>query len=319
MASKFRRKLRHRTEYVFLLALMGIVRGVSLKASHRIANGLGRIAFTVIRIRRRVTLDNLRMAFPEKSEKELKGIAVRAYKNFAKMMMEYIRFPIMDRETVLSLCEIQGEENLEWAVGNGKGAVLVAGHFGNWELMGAFLAHKGYPVSFLVGRQKNKLVDDLMNKYREGMGVKLIHMGVAVRGVIKALRSNEWVAMLADQDAHREGVFVDFMGRKASNHQGPAVFALRTGAPILFGSAIRRPDGKHLMVAELLRFDGLTEVTAENILTVTQAYTSLLEKKVREYPDQWFWMHRRWKTEPDSSENLSEAAPSAKEERILSE
>jgi KDO2-lipid IV(A) lauroyltransferase len=298
MDSKFRRKLRHRTEYAFLLALMWIVRRVSLKIALGIANGLGRIAFTFIRIRRRVTLDNLRKAFPEKSGKELRGIAVRAYKNFAKMMMEYIRFPVMDRETVLSLCEIQGEENFDWVLKNGKGAVLVAGHFGNWELMGAFLAQKGYPVSFLVGKQKNRLVDDLMNRYREGMGVKLIHMGVAVRGVIKALRSNEWVAMLADQDAHREGVFVDFMGRKASNHQGPAVFALRTGAPILFGSAIRRPDGKHLMVAELLRFDGLTEVTPENIHTVTQAYTALLEKKVREYPDHWFWMHRRWKTTP---------------------
>jgi KDO2-lipid IV(A) lauroyltransferase len=318
MASKLRRKLRHRTEYVFLLALMGIVRRVSLKTSHRIANGLGRISFTVLRIRRRVTLDNLRMAFPEKSEKELKGIAFRAYKNFAKMMMEYIRFPIMDRDTVLSLCEVQGRENLDWAVKNGKGAVLVAGHFGNWELMGACLAHMGYPVSFLVGRQKNKLVDDQMNRYREGMGVKLIHMGVAVRGVIRALRSNEWVAMLADQDAHREGVFVDFMGRKASNHQGPAVFALRTSAPILFGSAIRRPDGKHLMVAELLRFDGLTEVTPENILTVTQAYTALLEKKVREYPDQWFWMHRRWKTKPEPTGGET-AAPSAGEERVSSE
>jgi KDO2-lipid IV(A) lauroyltransferase len=132
--------------------------------------------------------------------------------------------------------------------------------------------------------------------------------------------------MLADQDAHREGVFVDFMGRKASNHQGPAVFALRTGAPILFGSAIRRPDGKHLMVAELLRFEGLTEVTAENILTVTQAYTALLEKKVREYPDQWFWMHRRWKTAPEPADGLSPvkaeqaapAAPPADEERISS-
>jgi len=299
MASKFMRKLRHRTEYVCLLALMWIVRRVSLRSAHRLADGLGRIFFSVIRIRRRVTLDNLRMAFPEKSGKELKGIAVRAYRNFARMMMEYIRFPVMDRETVLSLCEMQGGENLDWVLRNGKGAVLVAGHFGNWELMGAFLAQKGYPVSFLVGRQKNRLVDDLMNRYRECMGIKLIHMGVAVRGVIKALRSNEWVAMLADQDAHREGVFVDFMGRKASNHQGPAVFALRTGSPILFGSAIRRPDGKHLMVAELLRFEGLTEVTPENIRTVTQAYTALLEKKVREYPDHWFWMHRRWKTAPE--------------------
>jgi Kdo2-lipid IVA lauroyltransferase/acyltransferase len=298
MAATFKRRLRHRTEYVFLRALMWIVQRVSLKTAHRIAGGLGRGAFSIIRIRRSVTLDNLRMAFPEKDGKELKGIALRTYRNFAKMMLEYIRFPVMDRETVLSLCTIEGQENIDWVTQNGKGAVMVAGHFGNWELMGAFLAQKGYPMSFLVGRQKNRLVDDLMNQYREGMGVKLIHMGVAVRGVIKALRSNEWVAMLSDQDAHEEGVFVDFMGRKASTHQGPAVFALRTGAPIIFGSAIRLPDGTHRMVAELLRFDELTEVTPENIRIVTQAYTNLLEKMVRQYPDHWFWMHRRWKTPP---------------------
>jgi KDO2-lipid IV(A) lauroyltransferase len=88
------------------------------------------------------------------------------------------------------------------------------------------------------------------------------------------------------------------MGRKASNHQGPAVFALRTGAPIIFGSAIRQPDGRHRMVAQLLRFDELTEVTPENIRIVTQGYTNLLEKMVRQYPDHWFWMHKRWKTPP---------------------
>jgi len=90
--------------------------------------------------------------------------------------------------------------------------------------------------------------------------------------------------MLADQDAHAEGVFVDFMGRKASNHPGPAVFALRTGAPILFGSAIRQPDGRHLFDLQLLRVDDLKEVTPENILKVTQAYTSLLERRCGSIP-----------------------------------
>jgi KDO2-lipid IV(A) lauroyltransferase len=112
--------------------------------------------------------------------------------------------------------------------------------------------------------------------------------------------------MLADQDAGTDGVFVDFLGRKASNHQGPAVFALRTGAPIIFGSAIRQPDGRHRVVAELLRFDELTEVTPENIRIVTQAYANLLEKMVRQYPDHWFWMHRRWKTRPAENQKAAE-------------
>jgi KDO2-lipid IV(A) lauroyltransferase len=298
MAPKFRRKLKHRTEYIFLLGMMWVVQHVSLKTAHRIANGLGRFAYSALRIRREVTLDNLRRAFPEKSEKEVKTIALRTYQNFTKMVLEFIRFPMMDKETVFSLCTIQDRENLDRLLKNNKGAVLVGGHFGNWELMGAYLALAGYPVSFLVGQQKNKLVDDLMNKYRECMGIKIIHMGVAVRGVIRALWNNGWVGMLADQDAGSDGVFVDFLGRKASNHQGPAVFALRTGAPILFANAVRQPDGKHLILIEILRFDDLKKVTPENIRFVTQAYTNLLEEKIRRYPDHWFWMHRRWKTRP---------------------
>jgi KDO2-lipid IV(A) lauroyltransferase len=214
------------------------------------------------------------------------------------MAMEYARFPILSREDVLNACDVEGVEQLDWVVKNGKGALVVAGHFGNWELLGACLARRGYPISYLVGQQKNRLVDDLMNKHRACMGSGIIHMGVAMRGVIRTLRGNGWVAMLADQDGGPAGVFVDFLGRKASNHQGPAVFSLRTGAPILFGSTIRLPGGRHRIVFELLRFDGLTDATPENIQTVTQAYTTLLEKWIRQYPDHWFWMHRRWKTRP---------------------
>jgi KDO2-lipid IV(A) lauroyltransferase len=296
MKRKTWNNFRHGVEYLFVQGLLLVLWNVSLKTALTLADGLGRFVFSVLRVRRKVTLKNLADCFPEKSEPERFQIARNTYRNFTKMVFEYMRFPKMKDPDVLGVCTMEGEENAKRALRKGNGGVLVAGHFGNWELMGAFLAKKGYPVSFLVGEQHNRYVDRLMNRCREHMGIKIIHMGVAVRGVLRALRENGFVALLSDQDAGKEGVFVDFFGRPSSTHQGPAVFALKTGAPVLFGSAIRLPYGRHHIVAELLDFSHLTEVTPENIRIVTQAYTALLEKAVRSHPDHWFWMHKRWKT-----------------------
>jgi KDO2-lipid IV(A) lauroyltransferase len=292
------KRLRHRIEFGCMQAVtFGLCR-VSHRHVLAAADVLGWIAFVVVRVRRKVVLQNLAMAFPEKSESERLGIALRCYQNFTKMVFEYVRFPVMQKDDVLSLCELAGKPDADAVLKGGKGGVLVAGHFGNWELMGAYLAQAGYPISFLVGEQHNPWVDEVMNRNRIFMGIRIIHRGVAVRGVIRALRDNGFVAMLSDQDAGKEGVFVDFFGRPASTHQGPAVFALRTGAPILFGSAVRLPEGRMRIEAHALRFDGLSGITPENIRTVTQAYTALLEAAVRAHPDHWFWMHRRWKTRP---------------------
>jgi KDO2-lipid IV(A) lauroyltransferase len=292
------KKIRHGLEYGILVSAVFVLNRLPLRWVLGFADALGWTAFSIVRIRRRVTLDNLRIAFPEKTEDERVAIGSRAYRNFAKMVLEYSRFPVLKKEDVLSLCTVDGGEKIDQVLAGGKGAVLVAGHFGNWELMGAALALMEYPIFFLVGEQHNKRVDDMMNRNRERMGIGIIHMGVAVRGVIKALRGNGFVALLSDQDARKEGVFVDFFGRPSSTHQGPAVFALKMQSPIVFGSAVRLAGGRMRMEFEVLRFDDLKEVTPENIRTVTQAYTHLLEQAIRRHPDHWFWMHRRWKTNP---------------------
>lgn len=299
MRSERWKKIQHRVEYFFLQGFILLAWVVSLRTILMVADCMGWFVFSVLRVRRGVVMDNLARAFPGTSKEERLSIAKRCYKNFFKMIFEYIRFPLLDKETVFSLCSVEGLEHFDWALERGKGGVLVGGHFGNWEFMGAAFAQLGYPVSFLVGEQHNKFVDDMMNEHRRLMGIRIINMGMAVRGVIKTLRNNEFVALLSDQDARSEGVFVDFFGRPSSTHQGPAVFALKTGAPILFGSAVRLPGGRHRFVLERLRFDHLEGITPENIREVTQAYTTLLERWIRAYPDHWFWMHRRWKTSPN--------------------
>jgi KDO2-lipid IV(A) lauroyltransferase len=302
MDSKLLKIIRHRVEYYTFMCFLLVIYLIPLETVFVISDLLGWYIYSVLRVRKKVVLKNLRIAFPEKSEKELKKIGLRTYQNFAKMVFEYSRFPFLKKETVLGDWEIEGREHIDWALKRGNGAVIVAGHFGNWEYMGACLAQLGYPVSFLVGEQHNKLIDDMMNRNREIMGIRIIHMGIAVRGVMKTLRDNGIIALLSDQDAGKQGVFVQFFGRPSSTHQGPAIFALKTGAPIIFASAIRLPRGKHRMVFELLRFDYLDGITDKNIYEMTQAYTTLLENKIREYPDHWFWMHRRWKRKPPESQ-----------------
>jgi KDO2-lipid IV(A) lauroyltransferase len=138
------------------------------------------------------------------------------------------------------------------------------------------------------------------------MNMPSIPRGAALRGILKALHEKKFVAILADQDAGGNGIFVDFLGRPASTGRGPAAFVLKTRAPIVFCVTIREPQGRHRIEAELLTFDfsqnGAALSEEEKLKSVTQAWTKVLEKYVRQYPDHWFWMHRRWKTRPAISE-----------------
>lgn len=292
------RKIRYGIEFSFMKTMMLPIWLLSVRGLDILGNGLGWFVFKILRVRRQVVMDNLAKAFPEKTEQELLETANRTYQNFAKMIFDYMRYPVMAKADVLNMCEMENPEHFDWILENGKGGVLISGHFGSWELMGAYIAQCGYPISFLVGKQKNSRVNNVMNENRAMMGIGIIQMGMAVRGVIKALRNNEMIALLSDQDARKDGVFVDFMGRKASTPQGPAVFAIKTGAPILFACSVRQPNGRHRIISTVFRFEHLKDLTLNNIQEVTQAYTSALEKMIRKYPDHWFWMHKRWKTRP---------------------
>ena len=303
MASRKWKKIQHRFEYIIVLVLIHWVQKISVQHALRLGGLLGKFVFSVLRIRRTVVLENLAAAFPMKSGEERLDIARRTYQNFGKMVIEFLRIPVTDDERLLSMAQFVGAEHLESVRNKEKGAVLVSGHFGNWEIMAAAVSKLGYPISSVAAWQNNRLVDELINNLRESTGNRVIRLGVAVRGVIRALRNNEFVALLADQDAGKDGLFIDFLGRPASVHTGPAIFALKTGAPVIFGVAIRMPGGRHRFVIEELDFSHLKGLTEKNIREVAETYTRRLEKAIRQYPDHWFWMHRRWKTKmPDSDQ-----------------
>jgi KDO2-lipid IV(A) lauroyltransferase len=288
-------KIKHRIEFWVVSMVGGLVRMIPYRLALVIGSFLGWLAFDILRIRRRVTMINLRNSLGRKRN-DLKKIGRRAYRNFGMSMVEYSLFPVLSKEKVLGMVELVGAEHFDKTLTKGKGAIVVAGHFGSWELMGAAVSQMGYPVDFLVGEQHNLLVDNMMNDYRKHMGIGIIKMGVAAKGIIKALRSNRFVAMLSDQDAGTNGTVVEFFGRPASTPKGPAAFALKMNAPIIMAFMIRVNRGKQKIVLEKPIFGNNTPNKEEDIKNLTQAHTSLLEDYIRKYPDHWFWPHRRWKS-----------------------
>jgi len=290
--------LSHRLEYAAARTLQILICALPASAAREIGAGLGSLAYAV-GIRREVVLDHLSRVFgEERSKAELARIARESYRNFGRTTFEFGRFPRLDARAIEETVSLEGGEHLDRALAEGKGAILVAGHFGNWELA-ATLATRGYPLTFLVGEQHNTLVDGLMNRLRARFGVEIVPLTGSLMGVLRALRRNRIVAMLSDQDAGRSGIFVDFLGLPASTPYGPGRIAARTGAPVVPGNAVRRPGGRHSLVFRPPVPPAPEGASPEEAARhYTQAYTTALEDFVRRHPEQYFWMHRRWKTRP---------------------
>lgn len=274
---------------------MGLMDG---KSTERLGNALGWIVFHGLRIRRQVTLKNLRIAFPEKSESERLSIGLKTYQHSAKMMLEFIQMPRIKKEQFLERFEVNGPGVFDQVEKEGKGAFLLTGHYGNWEYYGAYLAQIGLKISFLVKPQHNPETDRILNNIRMKMGADIIPLGMAVRNVIRAIREHHYVAIVGDQDAGRDGVFVPFFGRPASTAVGVASLAVRTGAAILFGYSVRQPGGRYQLYAERLDLSSAPRDKDERIRYILELYMRKLEAAIRLHPEQWFWMHKRWKTSP---------------------
>jgi KDO2-lipid IV(A) lauroyltransferase len=265
---------------------------------------LGTLAFDVFGYRRGVALSNLMRHLPRDGLSRSAGPGNRAYKSIGREAMqsfvmglaEFARLPLVDAAYIEKHIAIAGLANLDEALRRGRGAVLITGHFGSWEIPGCALARLGYPVDLVVGMQHNRLVQNLMNDLRRSCGIGIIEPGNLLRAV-RSLEANRFVAMLSDQDAGRNGVFVDFLGERASTPRGAAHLSILAGSPIIPGFIVRTAGCRHRMVIE----DPISPpeiISKEGVAELTQVYTRLIEMYVRRYPSQWLWSHRRWKTRP---------------------
>ena len=295
------RKLKHLLEFAGVWLLLITVRALPRPLLLALGRGLGHFTFSVLRIRRHVTMENLRQAFPEKSARDVQDLAARCYRHFGMMMLEYPCLLYMSKQELLSLIELatnDGNSHLDTVVQEKTGAVIISPHFGNWEYLGAWLAVKGYPVSFIAQRQNNPYVNRLILRTRTRMGMHMIdRKSMGLRQILRALRERRFVFIMPDQDAGPDAVFVPFFGRSAATARGAAAFVVKTGVPIVMCALTRQAGGHYRLATEILRFDLPGDWAEEKKITeITARYTTALETHIRRQPEQWLWLHRRWKT-----------------------
>ncbi|HEX7120362.1 MAG TPA: lysophospholipid acyltransferase family protein [Longimicrobiales bacterium] len=289
--------LAHRLEYTLFRIAAAAAGLLGDGAAGRLLAAAGRLAYTPLGIRRAAVEAHLRRAFADRDAAWIRRTAAAAYAHLGREGAALIRLAALDRDRVLARTEVEGLDAFRAALGGGRGLVLVTGHLGNWEIGGAALAARGIPIDVVAQRQSNPLFDRAIVAARERLGMRVIERGRATREGLRALRAGRVVALVADQDARRAGVFVPFFGHPASTHRGPALLALRTGAPLFLGTALRTPAGGYHVRLEPVEVDRSGE-SEDVVRRLTEAFTARLEAAIRAAPDQYFWHHRRWKTRP---------------------
>lgn len=293
-------KLKFRRYYLYYLGrcLAFIVFLMPLRMGLIIAVFLGRIAFALTSKYRNLTIDNLRSAFPEKSESEIMRLAVRVFENLCKVGAELINFPKINRANLDRFVTVENIGIFDEALKRGRGIIVLTAHFGNWELLAMTIRLKGYPGAAVGRRLYFHKFDEFLNKLRKSGLVHVIDRTESPRRFLKVLRANEVLGMLADQDVDSvEGVFVNFFGRPAYTPIGPAVLASASGAALVPVFIVREGFRHRFMVEKPIELIETGNKEAD-ILANTQKWSDVVESYIRKYPDQWVWMHRRWKTRP---------------------
>lgn len=225
-----------------------------------------------------------------------KQLVRRSFQNLGKNLMEFMQLPRMSAETIRQLVTFEGREHIDKALAQGRGAIILTAHFGNWELLGASIIVNGYTIRGVTRQLRSKRLDTIVSSHREKVGWQGIDRDKSIREVLRCLNRNELIAILADVDTRIRGIFVDFFGRPAYTPYSPVAIGLKTGAAILPTFIIRQPDDSHRVIVEPplpLQRSGTKE---ENLLVNTQRFTKVIESYIRRYPEQWIWMHERWKT-----------------------
>jgi len=258
---------------------------------------LGNLMYYLDLEHRKTALQNLHIAFGcEKSEGEIHSLAQRNFQNLGMMAIEFFRLPKMDVEAFRGKVNIEGLEICKRALNNKKGVLLLLSHFGNWELMGLMSKFLGSSIAVIARpMKKNKRVNRFVGEIRRGTGLEVIPTEKASRKVMQVLSQNRMVGILIDQRAKRsEGIWVDFFGKKAPSTPALAVLAMRTGAPVLPVFMVRNGHRRHrLLIKEPLQLADTGNIK-KDVETNTQLMNETLESMIRQYPDQWFWVHRRW-------------------------
>jgi len=246
---------------------------------------------------RLIVLHNLQRSFPEKDTKEIIRIAKGVYHHFAIVAAEFFDLPSITKENIHKWVEVDGLENYHAAIAKGRGVLSLVAHFGNWELMTIAVPFYAQPMHIVYRPLDNPVFDNMVEYVRTMQGNELIPKGGSGKRIMELLKENKIIGILSDQNvAAYEGVFVDFFGRPACTGVGLAVMAIRSGAPVVPAFMARQKSGKYKLILKPAMEAVCTEDYQADLQINTQRFTKIVEEIVREYPDQWFWFHQRWKT-----------------------
>ncbi|HVP54211.1 MAG TPA: lysophospholipid acyltransferase family protein [Candidatus Eisenbacteria bacterium] len=290
----------YRLQYLPLVALVRLIGVLPRPLARGIGLAVGRVVYHLHPRLRRVGLRNLEMAFPGKPLTERRRILRGVYASLGRLLAEFCLFPRYTRENVAPVAVYQGFENFEAAEKRGRGVLFLTGHFGGWEIGSFFHSLQGHPMRIVVRPIDNPYVDNLVTRYRTLHGNSIIGKQGFARGLLSAMENNETVGILMDTNmTPPQGVFVDFFGIPACTAVGIARVALHTDAAVvpaftIWDPVLRKYRVEFERAVELVR-TGDDEADA---IANTALFNRIFEEYVRKYPDQWLWVHRRWKTRP---------------------
>jgi KDO2-lipid IV(A) lauroyltransferase len=292
--------MRYRLEYALIWCVVKGIGVLPRPLARAVGIGVGRLVYLFHGKLRRVGRRNLVLAFPEMPETRRRRILRGVFTSLGRQLAEVCLFPKYTAENVSQVVVYDGFENFERAFQRGKGVLFLTAHLGGWELSAFAHSLYGHPLSFIMRPLDNPYLDRMMRHYRTLHGNKTVDKDDFIRGLLRAMKEGETVGILMDTNmTPPQGVFVEFFGKPACTASGLARIALRTEAAVVPGFTIWDPAlGKYR-----LRFDPavtlrLTGDLEADITANTQLFTKIIEDFVRKYPDQWLWVHRRWKTRP---------------------
>jgi len=305
-------KLRFQLETAVFRLTIGLARVLPRRLLLALGGFAGELGWLFDGRHRRIALDNVRMAYGDTiSPAEAHRLVRRCWRHFGRISVDLLRFERYGPET-LEKIRFEGLDHIRAAYARGRGVLVFSGHFGHWELNALMQGYLGLPLALVTRPLDNPRLEELLAKIRSSSGNQVLHKRNAVRAMRKALSQGVGVAIVIDQDAHADGVFVPFFGRPASTTPTLAVLALRTGAAVVPTFSVAGPDGTYVVhYGPEVRVES-TGDRNEDIRRVTAECTAIIEQWVRRHPEMWLWMHRRWKTPPPEGLGYHAAAPEAK-------
>ncbi|MGA9525864.1 MAG: lysophospholipid acyltransferase family protein [Myxococcaceae bacterium] len=293
---RFRRSVRT----ALIRAVLALIALLPIRMAAAIGRTFGSFAFWVATEERKKALRSLIIAFPEKSPEELVDIARAAFRHLGQSAFELACIGKIDRDIERWIEWPESDRAaLEAAIARGKGVVFVTGHVGNWELLARRVALAGYPSQSIAKETSAPGMTALVERFRSSGKVGSIWRGQdgAARKMLRALKAGEILGLVIDQDTKVQSVFVPFFGVDAATPRAPADLALRTGAALMFGFCQRQSNGRYRLTMRELPVEP-SDDREQDVLKLTAALSSEIEKAIRRAPEQWVWMHQRWKTRP---------------------